>query len=124
MAEVVSEDLQNNTNKFWFYVNNKGQGSLGVAPLKYEDGCSKSDRQSKTEILNNQFHIVFTKENMEDFPDMGPNPLKTISIRNVFENYCRTINHAKQLIEESRECHNQKPQPIPDTKRKTISKAC
>ena len=43
-----------------------------------KEGYLKSDAQSKTEILNDQFHSVFTKEDMEDFPNMGPSPHQAI----------------------------------------------
>ena len=49
------------------YVENKGQEKTGLAPLKYNGRYLTSDTQSKTEILNDQFHIVFTKEDMDDF---------------------------------------------------------
>ena len=78
MKDVVSEDLKSNSKKFWSYVKNKGQENNGVAPLKSKEGYLKSDVQSKTEILNNQFHSVFTKEDMEDFPNMGPSPHQAI----------------------------------------------
>ena len=34
----------------------------------------------------------------------------------------KETNAQKKVIEKSRECHNQKPQPTPDTKRKTNKK--
>ena len=34
----------------------------------------------------------------------------------------KETNAPKKVIEKSRECHNQKPQPTPDTKRKTNKK--
>ena len=47
---------------------------LRRGPLKNKDGYLKSDNQSKTEILNEQFHSVYTQEDMDNFLDFGPNP--------------------------------------------------
>ena len=63
-----------NSKKFWAYVKNKGQEYTGVAPLKSKEWYLKKDTQSKTETLNDQFHSVFTKEDKDDFPNMGPSP--------------------------------------------------
>ena len=74
MKDVVSEDFKSNSKKFWAYVKNKGQEYTGVAPLKSKEWYLKKDAQSKTETLNDQFHSVFTKEDIDDFPNMGPSP--------------------------------------------------
>ena len=62
----------------------RGAGSfLGYSLLKNKEGYLKSDSQSKTDILNDQFHSVFTEEDMKDFPNMGPSPhhaMRRISI--------------------------------------------
>ena len=47
MTEVVSDDIKNNSKKFWSYVKNTGQENSGVGPLKNKEGYLKSDSQSK-----------------------------------------------------------------------------
>ena len=76
-------DFKNNPKKFWSYVKNTVQKNSGIGPLKTKEGYQKSDSQSKPDILNDQFHSVFTEEDMEDFPNMGPSPhhaMRRISI--------------------------------------------
>jgi hypothetical protein len=71
MAEVVSENQQGNRKRFWSYVKGKRQENTGVSPLKDSEGYIKSDSRSKAEILNHQFHSVYTQENTSNIPDMG-----------------------------------------------------
>jgi hypothetical protein len=39
-----------------------------VAPVKDTDGLLYSDTSAKAEILNNQFHSVYTKEDFDNLP--------------------------------------------------------
>jgi hypothetical protein len=43
---------------------------VGVAPLKNKMGFLQSDNKSKVEILNEQFQSVFTKENLNNCPNI------------------------------------------------------
>ena len=72
--EIFCGDINNNPKKFWSYLKGKRQDSQGVAPLKKPDGLLYSDTESKAEILNDQFHSVYTNENTADMPDKGPSP--------------------------------------------------
>jgi hypothetical protein len=65
-------DKENNNKKFWSYVKSKGQESTGVSPLKNKNGFLQSDTTAKTNILNDQFVSVFTKETTSNLPDKGP----------------------------------------------------
>jgi hypothetical protein len=47
--------------KFWNYIRNTKKGSSGVAPLRQE-GMLIDDTRQKAEILNKQYHSVFTPE--------------------------------------------------------------
>jgi hypothetical protein len=49
-----------------------------VAPLKNKMGFLQSHNKSKVEILNEQFQSVFTKENINNFPNKGKSPYSTI----------------------------------------------
>lgn len=70
LQEVISED----SKRFWSYIKHQKQDSSGVSPLKGPDGLLHSDTVSKAEILNNQFHSVYTKEDLADMPSKGDSP--------------------------------------------------
>ena len=57
----------------------KGQEWTGVAPLKNKMGFLQSDNKSKANILNDQFQSVFTKENLNNFPNKGKSPYTTMA---------------------------------------------
>jgi hypothetical protein len=42
-------------------------------------GFLQSDNKSKAEILNEQLQSVFTKENLNNFPNKGNSPYQTMS---------------------------------------------
>ena len=81
MEDVVSDG--ENRNKFWSYIKSKGQEFSGVAPLKNKAGFIQSDNLSKANILNDQFHSVFTNEDHTHFPDKGPSPYPTMKNINI-----------------------------------------
>jgi hypothetical protein len=64
-------------------VKRKKQDSSGVAPMKNTDDLLYSDTQTKVEILDHQFHAVYTKENTSNIPDLnihkatGPDQIPT-----------------------------------------------
>ena len=74
MQDIVSESYTDKPKRFWSYVKSKGQESIGVAPLKNQDGFLQSDNRSKAEILNHQFSSVFTREDKDNIPSKGPSP--------------------------------------------------
>jgi hypothetical protein len=76
--EEVSTDYKDNSKKFWSYIKSKGQEWIGVAPLKNKMGFLQSHNKSKVEILNEQFQLVFTKENLDNFPNKGKSPYSTM----------------------------------------------
>ncbi|CAG2240211.1 unnamed protein product [Mytilus edulis] len=76
--EEVSTNYKDNSKKFWSYIKSKGQEWTGVAPLKNKLGFLQSDNKSKAEILNDQFQSVFTKENLNNFPNKGKSPYSTM----------------------------------------------
>ena len=51
--------------KFWNYISNTKKDSSGVAPLRYE-GILVDNTKQKAEILNKQYHSVFTPENEDE----------------------------------------------------------
>ena len=81
MEDVVSDG--ENSNKFWSYIKSKGQEFSGVAPHKNKAGFIQSDNLSKANILNDQFHSVFTNEDHTNFPDKGLSPYPTMKNINI-----------------------------------------
>ncbi len=75
LQEVICED----SKRFWSYIKHQKQDSNGIAPLKGSDGLLHSDVPSKAEILNRQFHSVYTKEDMSNMPSKGPSPHPTMN---------------------------------------------
>ncbi len=63
-----------NLKKFWGYVKSLRRDACGVSPLKKE-GITHSSSEAKSEILNQQFASVFTKEDTSEVPEIpGPSP--------------------------------------------------
>ena len=73
LQEVVCEV----SKRFWSYIKHQKQGSNGASPLKGPDGLLHSDTSSKAEILNNQFHSVYTKEDLSNMSSKGDSPHPT-----------------------------------------------
>ena len=98
MADVVSNDLKENTKRIWSFIKSKRQESTGVAPLINKEGYLHSDFTKKAEILNLQFQSVYTKENTDNIPDKGPSPfslMDNIIINpNVVKGYLKTFSHS------------------------------
>jgi hypothetical protein len=46
---------------------------MGVSPLKMDAGYT-TDPREQVQILNKQYHSVFTQEDMVNIPDLGPSP--------------------------------------------------
>jgi hypothetical protein len=42
--------------------------------LRKDDGFLYSDTETKAEILNDQFHSVYTREDMTSMPEKGQSP--------------------------------------------------
>ena len=59
--------------KFFGFIKSLKKDASGVAPLK-RDGVLVSDSKGKANILNQQYASVFTEEDTETVPDLGPSP--------------------------------------------------
>ena len=68
---LVNQDLTSNSKRFYSYVKCKRQETTGISPLLNQDGFLQSRSTNKAEILNQQFQPVYTKENLNNVPDMG-----------------------------------------------------
>ena len=78
LQDIISGDMKGNSKRFWDYIKHKKQDSNGVAPLKNNDGLLYSDTDTKADILNRQFHSVYTKEDMTNIPNKGRSPHPTM----------------------------------------------
>ena len=63
---TLSTGLKNGNNKaFWKYIKSKRQDNFGVASLK-DNNVLYHESKEKADILNKQFHSVFTKANTNE----------------------------------------------------------
>ena len=72
--ETICGEITTNPKRFWSYLKSKRQDAQGVSPLRKADGLLYSDTESKAEILNEQFHSVYTREDTTTMPEKGPSP--------------------------------------------------
>ena len=54
--------------KFWKHVKSVKKNRTGTAPLK-DNGLLHSDARSKANILNRQYHSVFSQEDIDNIPE-------------------------------------------------------
>jgi hypothetical protein len=78
LAKDLSGNFNEDSKKFYSYIKSKGLESSGVAPLKNKDGYLQSDSKTRTNILNEQFVSVFTREDQTNIPDKGPSHIPTM----------------------------------------------
>jgi hypothetical protein len=100
MQDIVSEDLHKNPKRFWSYIKSRKQESSGITSLKIKDGYLHSDTVSKADILNKQFHSVYTKDDYTNMPDKGPSPYPSMmKIRSMMELWtmCSNSLHAIEV---------------------------
>ena len=57
MEEVVSQDLKENSKRFWSYVKSKRQEASGVSALLNEDGFLQSDTMVKAEKTQQEVSV-------------------------------------------------------------------
>ena len=73
LNNMVCEDFSLNPKKFWDFIKGKKSDNTGVAPLK-RNGIAHSNSKTKVQILNQQFTSVFTSEDTDYLPNLGPSP--------------------------------------------------
>ena len=66
---MVSEDKGTSSKKLYSFIKSKKCDGSGVAPLK-KDGKTYADASEKTELLNEQFSSVFTKDNTSNITNL------------------------------------------------------
>lgn len=70
--QKLSKECKKNPKGFWRYVNSQTKLSSGVSPLQRKDGKIADDNAEKADILNTFFSSVYTKENLDNIPDIEP----------------------------------------------------
>ena len=70
LKEIISED---GNKGLWRYLKSTRKDTCGVSTL-IKDGVSGSEPAHKARMLNEQFSSVFTKEDTNSIPDLGPSP--------------------------------------------------
>ena len=71
IQDTVTQDLTSNSKRFYSYVKSKRQETTGMSPLLNQDGFLHCHSTSKAEILNQQFQSVYTKQYLNNVPEMG-----------------------------------------------------
>ena len=74
ISSHLSEAIKVNPKRFWSYIKRLKQDNPGKADFEVA-GKVISDGGLKSEILNSQSSTVFTKEDLENFPEMGSDPI-------------------------------------------------
>ena len=77
--QIPTQERPQKQKKFWSYIKNMKKDNTGVAPLR-NNGLLINDSKQKAEVLNTQYHSVFTPEDdtpisayLEDnYPSMSP----------------------------------------------------
>jgi hypothetical protein len=76
---TVNQDLTSNSKQFYSYIKSKKQEPAGISPLLNQDGFLHSSSTSKAEILNHQFHSVYTREDLSNIPNLGPSNIQSMT---------------------------------------------
>ncbi|MES9971492.1 MAG: reverse transcriptase family protein, partial [Candidatus Thiodiazotropha sp.] len=80
----ISKKAKKESKHFWKYVNSKVKSQSNVTNLQKSDSTLTSSDQEKAEVLNDYFSKVFTRENLDDMPDIANKvfdiPLDSINI--------------------------------------------
>lgn len=66
----LCEAIKDNPKRFWSYTERLEHKNTGIADFEVADKVI-CDGGLKSEILNSQFSRVFTKEDLENIPEMG-----------------------------------------------------
>ena len=71
--DMICQESGGGSKKFWAYIKSRRCDNVGVAPLMKE-GILHSSPEVKAELLNKQFASVFTDEDTQNMPNLGPSP--------------------------------------------------
>lgn len=68
--EALAREVKTNPKAFWRYTKTKLTVKSGVGDLKDDEGEVQAEDSAKADILNKFFCSVFTKENINNIPDL------------------------------------------------------
>ena len=88
-------------------MKSKRQEASGMSELVNKDGFLQSNTTAKAEILNQQFHSVYTQEHTGTIPDKGPSP--HLSMHEITVN----PNSVKKLLKDLKPYKASGPDSIP-----------
>ena len=66
----IAENCKQNPKMFWKYINSRLKTQSGISPLRDENGNIISEEEGKATILNNYFSSVYTREKIDDLPNI------------------------------------------------------
>ena len=92
----LAENIKEDPKSFYAYVRTKSRARVGIGPLKDKNGKIVEDAEGMTQILNKYFASVFTRENLDNIPEiesLGKTSLCDIEINN--ERVAKAINDMK-----------------------------
>ena len=77
----IDKELKLNPKQYWRYVNSKKKTKSQIPDLnktKEKDSPRTSDDKEKAEVFNQYFKEVFTKEDLENLPDVENKPVDSM----------------------------------------------
>ena len=74
----IAESVKENPKSFWPYVNSKTKMRSGIGDLKDENNIMRSSDEDKSNILNDFFAAVFTREGDSVIKDVAPKTLDSL----------------------------------------------
>ena len=69
--------LGTHNKKFWSYIKNLKKDTCNI-PSLFVNGSEVLENQAKTEVFNDHFQSVFTKEDTSRLPSKGPSPYQPL----------------------------------------------
>ena len=71
----IARNIKTDNKAFWKYVQSKTKVKGSIEGLENENGDIVTDNREKANVLNDYFSSVFTKENLEEIPEIPQRPL-------------------------------------------------
>ena len=69
----IAKDAKSNPKKFWKYIQERLKWNTDIGPLKKANGDMALSEEEKAEELNSFFASVFTRERIDNIPDVEEN---------------------------------------------------
>ena len=107
LSSIVSDANGHNPKRLWSFIRSKRVDNCGISALNF-NGQIHSENHSKSVILNNYFHSVFTKDTPNDIPVINDSPYPSISDISV------TLNGVSKLLKSLKQYKVPGPDLIPN----------